>query len=760
MPPDGRAGRPLSRRLGRHRGLAFGLFVGLCGALFALTPLGVAFERNVGLATLFRVRGAISPPPQVAVVAINDRASAALGLPPLARDWRRAIHGRLVENLVRRGAAVIVFDIDFRRPKEAADDLAFARAVAAADRVVLVETLTGKRQPVLDREGRQTGTVWMEQLLPPLPVLAAAAKGLAPFPLPKVETDVFEFWAFKPTANDAGTLPAVALQLFSRNLYPRWLELLQAAGGEPANTLPPHGLVHAGDVRGAMRTWRKALRDRPGLRAAVASSLASARSQGLGRADYRRLKVLADLYAGSDHRYLNFYGPPGTIPTIPYNAVITGSDPNVDPALLDFSGKVVFVGFSDLLDPGQPDRFHTVFTDDNGVDLSGVEIAATAFANLLTERSIEPADGVATVSLLFLFGFALGAGVYLGAAIVAVPLALAASGAYAYSAYWLFAAHDYWLPLATPLLIQLPIALFVGLLAQYLLERRQHRRMNKAVSYYLPERVARQLTETEIDPAALNKVVYGVCLATDMSGFTRLSQSLSPTELADFMNAYFEALARALKQHRVDVTEFHADTVMCAWTAADAAALQRRDALLAALAVVAAVAQFKAARPGLQLNARVGLDEGHFFLGHTGGGGRMGYSILGDCANTAARLEGLNKILGTHVLASAAAVEGTDGLLLRPLGRFLLVGKDTPTAVVEVMAELDGATPEQREICRRFAGAIEAFQGQQWARARELFEALSHDRPDDGPARFYSAYCRAEPPQADDPTIIVMTSKS
>lgn len=738
--------------------------MGLCGALFALTPIGIAFETHVGLATLFRVRGAIAPPPEVAVVAINDRAAAALGLPPLARDWRRSVHGRLVENLVRRGAAVIVFDIDFRRPKEPPDDLAFARAVAAADRVVLVETLTGRRQPVLDREGHQTGTVWMEQLLPPLPVLAAAAKGLAPFPLPKVETDVFGFWAFKPTANDAGTLPAVALQLFSRDVYPRWLAMQETATGERANALPSpaHPLWHATEVREAMRTWRKAFRDRPGLRYAVASSAEAARSQGLRPADYQRLRALAGLYGGSDHRYLNFYGPPGTIPTIPYNAVITGSDPNVDPALLDFSGKVVFVGFSDLLDPGQPDRFSTVFTDENGVDLSGVEIAATAFANLLTDRPIEPADGVVTVSLLFLFGFALGAGVYLGAAIVAVPLALAAGGAYAYSAHWLFAAHDYWLPLATPLLIQLPIALFVGLLAQYLLERRRHRRVSRAVSYYLPERVARELTETEIDPTALNKVVYGICLATDMSGFTGLSQTLSPTGLADFMNAYFETLARALKQHHVDVTEFHADTVMCAWTAADAATLQRRNALLAALAVVRAVAGFNAARPGLGLNARVGLDEGHFFLGHTGGGGRMGYSILGDCANTAARLEGLNKILGTHVLASEAAVAGAGDLLLRPLGRFLLLGKDGPTAVVEAMAEPDTATSAQREVCRRFAQALEAFHGQQWARALELFDRLSLDHPDDGPSRFYADRCRTwgnRPPQAGDPTIIVMTSK-
>ncbi len=97
------------------------------------------------------------------------------------------------------------------------------------------------------------------------------------------------------------------------------------------------------------------------------------------------MTALAGLYEGGDQRYLNFYGPPGSIPNIPYNAVFN------DGSTTDFNGKVVFIGLSDLYDPGQPDRFYTVFTNDDGVDLSGVEIAATAFANMLTDRSLRPA---------------------------------------------------------------------------------------------------------------------------------------------------------------------------------------------------------------------------------------------------------------------------------------------------------------------------------------------------------------------------------
>ena len=175
---------------------------------------------------------------------------------------------------------------------------------------------------------------------------------------------------------------------------------------------------------------------------------------------------------------------------------------------------------------------------------------------------------------------------------------------------------------------------------------------------------------------------------------------MSPDELATFMNAYFDALAAALKRHRVDVTEFHADTIMCAWL--DAEIAKRREAVLAALDAVAAIEAFAQARGGLALNPRIGMQDGHFYLGHTGGGGRMAYSILGDPANTAARLESLNKHLGTHILAAASVLDGLDDVLIRPLGSFQLKGRAEATPLAEVLA-LDraghaGAAPAVRAL--------------------------------------------------------------
>ena len=118
------------------------------------------------------------PPSEVAIVAIDSRTGGQLDLPPLPRDWPRSIHGRLVDELMRRGAEVIVFDVHFGRAKDPESDGVFVDAVQRSGRVLLVELLTGKRQPISDQSGRHVGMVWTEESVPPFEGLADAGNAL------------------------------------------------------------------------------------------------------------------------------------------------------------------------------------------------------------------------------------------------------------------------------------------------------------------------------------------------------------------------------------------------------------------------------------------------------------------------------------------------------------------------------------------------------------------------------------------------------
>lgn len=736
------------------KGLAVGICTGLSGALLALSPLGASFERNVGLAWLFWARGPITPPTEVVVVGINARTGADIGLPSLPIQWPRTIHARLIEELVRRNASVIAFDMHFSEPKSAEQDSAFATAIADSKRVVLLEKLIGRRQLIAGGGGKQSA-IWMESTEPPLASLAAGSMGIGSFPLPKLGASVYEFWTFKASAGDAPTLPAVALQLHAATVHPQWLESL--AGTTSLGNLTPAAGA-AGALRDLMRSLRTTLEPDGAIGARIARGLEQDGPRKSESGLPPVLRALVELYQGPNVRYLNFYGPPGTITTIPFQEVINASGD-----VPDLSGKVVFVGYSDLYDAGQPDRFYTVFTSDDGVDLSGVEIAATSFANLLTNRALKPLDTLPTAAVLTAFGLVMGALVYLLPALWGVPLALTLAGIYAIAAQHGFTARDLWLPFATPLLAQTPAALFAGLLGQYLLERRRGKRVSEAISYYLPENIARDLAKNTLDPATVNKVVFSACLATDMAGFSSIAEKLPPGELASFLNEYFDSLSRPLREHKVDVTEFRADGIMCAWTSQAPLLAARRSAVLAALGAAAAITEFKQRNPVLVSPLRIGLEVGWVYVGHAGGGGHFVYSIVGDCANTASRVESLNKHLGSQILASQSTVEALDEILIRPLGRFQLAGKSEPVAVVEIVALKERATAEDLLRCEHFAQALAHFQSADWATACTLFDGILDGHPEDGPTRFYRTRCLRYLEVASaapaDPDLILMTEK-
>jgi len=399
-------------------------------------------------------------------------------------------------------------------------------------------------------------------------------------------------------------------------------------------------------------------------------------------ADERRLMTgLVSLYSGGDNRYLNFYGPPGSIPNIPYNAVMKGE------SATDFNGKVVFVGLSDLYDPGQPDRFYTVFTNDDGVDLSGVEIAATAFANMLTDRSLRPSGVLATAIILLLAGFILGAGIYLLSATIAVPLALLLTGLYVAGVQTAFNAGDLWLPLAIPVLVQLPIALFVGLLAQYLTEAHNRKQLKNVFGQYVPPEIVDEMSRNpdgnfSVDGESRELSV----LFCDIRGFTTISESLAADELKKLLNQFFTPMTRIIFEQRGTIDKYVGDMIMAFWGAPVKDPGHRQHAVEAALAMLDQVVAMRpefSERNWPEVKIGIGINTGVMNVGDMGSEYRRAYTVIGDAVNLGSRLESLTKYYGVRLIVSEATAAGLEGMVLRCLDRVKVKGKHEAVTIYE-----------------------------------------------------------------------------
>jgi predicted ATPase/class 3 adenylate cyclase len=123
-------------------------------------------------------------------------------------------------------------------------------------------------------------------------------------------------------------------------------------------------------------------------------------------------------------------------------------------------------------------------------------------------------------------------------------------------------------------------------------------------------------------------------LFADLSGYTAMSETMDAEEVSEMMNALWQRLDAAIVEHGGRIDKHTGDGVMALWGVDRAHESDPERAIRAALAMQAALAEFKA---GHNIGMRIGLSTGAVLLGTVGTTGE--FSVIGDTVNLASRLE-------------------------------------------------------------------------------------------------------------------------
>jgi adenylate cyclase len=728
----------------------------------SITPFGKELEENTGLHLLFKMRGVRRAPPDVIVITLDKSSADHFNLPTAPRKWPRVLHAGLIRKLADKKTAVMAFDLIFSDPGLRRHDDALARAIRTAGNVVLAEWLKTDEIPVFDSRGERTGSLKIEKILPPIASFANAALASAPFALPKVPVKVNSYWAFKTGAGDTPSLPVVVFQAYAMTVYNDLIKLLQGFNPELAAQLPASREEVFAEKR--LKEVIQLLKDhfeRDPLM--LQTLLKGLRESQMVPADAVKRKTLVSLlrmYQGPQERYLNYYGPPGTIQTIPYYQIIEEQIASSGVAERhDLTGKVVFIGLSEQLRPEEKDGFYTAFSQPNGLDISGVEIAASAFANLLEDMPVKPLDYGAHSAIIVFGGVLITVLCLLSPAVFAAVWAVGLSLIYITFAHFQFKHAAVWYPLIIPIFFQTPLAFSATILWKYFHANRERRNIRAAFGYYLPENVVNQLSRNLTGIGSSRRVVYGTCLMTDAQKYTSLSETMDPGELSSFMNQYYGVIFEPVKKNSGMVSDVIGDSMSALWATARPDAAARNRACCAALEIVQAVDQFNQSSAARQLPIRIGMHSGYISLGNVGAMDHYEYRAVGDIVNTASRMEGLNKYIGTRILVSDEVLDQLDGFFKRRLGKFVLAGKTKPVEIYELMCKAETTSETQKKLCSRFTRGFDAYQRQFWGEAIEFFNGALEMDAADGPSRFYRALAekyRADPPATDwDGTVYI-----
>jgi adenylate cyclase len=130
-------------------------------------------------------------------------------------------------------------------------------------------------------------------------------------------------------------------------------------------------------------------------------------------------------------------------------------------------------------------------------------------------------------------------------------------------------------------------------------------------------------------------------LFSDIRGFTALSETMPPSEMATLLTDYFTEMVECVFNNDGTLDKFIGDAVMAQWGAPIGSPEDPDKAMKAAIEMMEELAKLNKkwvaeGRPGLQIG--IGINHGEAFAGNIGSEKRLEYTVIGDTVNTASRL--------------------------------------------------------------------------------------------------------------------------
>jgi adenylate cyclase len=242
--------------------------------------------------------------------------------------------------------------------------------------------------------------------------------------------------------------------------------------------------------------------------------------------------------------------------------------------------------------------------------------------------------------------------------------------------------------LATPLLSTTvgTAAFLVASMTWYALARRREALMRQRFEQHLAPALVRHILEGPGAPKLIGKRREVTALFTDVEGFSTTTRNADPAALLDTLDNYFEGMATIVVAHGGMIDKIVGDAVHAFFNAAIDLEDHPRKAIECAIALRSWAETFRCRPNAASIGfgrTRIGIETGPAIVGDIGIHAKLDYTAHGDAVNVAARLEYANKELGSSICIGPVAASRCDRLLLRPLGKITVHGRDDAIAVFE-----------------------------------------------------------------------------
>jgi adenylate cyclase len=401
-----------------------------------------------------------------------------------------------------------------------------------------------------------------------------------------------------------------------------------------------------------------------------------------------------------------------------------------------FAGKIVLVG----MDVPGIDRLRTPFTSllrDTEGGVPDVVVQANAVSQLLRNK---PAPSL-NLQIDFLVAFVLA---FLGALNGAGSMGLGmrtAVGLVVIAILWSAGIALYYFSGLLIGLVAPTISAIIAFAAMDTLSgsqaRKQRAFIQRAFESYVPPKLVDRLVREPERMSLDGELRTMSFIFTDIQNFTTMVETLKddPGKLPPIINAYLDGVARIVISHDGMIDKFIGDAVFAIFNAPIDLPDFAEKAAACALEIDEFGEKYRKEQQARGINfgmTRIGVHTGSAIIGNFGGRARFTYTAAGDAVNTAARLEALNKRLGTRVCASGATRERCKTVQFRPVATAMVKGKTESVDVWQPLHDRQYPAAYLRQYEAAFAKAKEGSR-----EALAMFSALQTEDPNDPLVRMY-----------------------
>ncbi len=671
----------------------------------------------------FQWRGERDPLEEILIITIDEESVKTLGqrLP-----WKRSIHAEMLRTLMQHAPELIVYDLAFTMPTEAAEDEAFANALYDAydearklGRGVLAEYVAGQ---------------WEK----PLPMFADNAGGIGVINITKDRDDIVRY-----------VLPSVYEFLDDGTAHPHFslgieAALVQKGGANDMSFPEPDTLV-------------------------------------LSRVREEQRDDVLQIIAPQGRMYINYIGGSHSYPMLSFAKILRGEYRSEE-----IEGKVIFIGNTTLT---AHDYFLTPFRKPNlklrdyytnlvpnaqlpnVLSTFGIEIHAQAYQTVVEQSYIRKLNHWWSVFSILCVGTISGIVFFRDRGFLLNTLILLFTGGIVWGiSQYLFSAQNLRIELA-PLEILLVLDYVAGLGFHRAVAHYSRNQVKSIFQYYVSPAVVEALLKHPEKIRLGGERKFLTVLFSDIRGFTTISEGMESHELAEYLNEYLTAMTNIILKHDGTLDKYVGDAIMTIYGAPIDQEDHAARACATALDMMTTLRELQHAwrsqgRPVISIG--IGINSGIMSVGNMGSETRFDFTVIGDHVNLGARLEGANKQYGTHIILSEYTYRELDNgiqtnpFIVRELDLVRVKGKKEPVKIYELVGRAGEVDSDTLKRIEHFHQGIAAYRDRQWNAALEEFKQALSLYLEDIPAQLYIQRCRAyriTPPSENWDGAYTMTTK-